>query len=431
MEVLTNPILKEAVYSQVLPSGLKVFVLPRPGYNKKYATFATHYGSVDSHFVVPDTGVDLQVPDGIAHFLEHKMFEEEFGNIFDRFAKLGASANAYTEYVATTYLFSATDNFEASLEVLLDFVQRPYFTDENVEKEKGIIEQEIRMYRDMPRWRVQENLLEALYHVHPVRINIAGSVESIYRINKDLLYQCYRTFYHPSNMVFLAVGDLDPERVIQQVADNQARKGFSPQSQIKRLYPEEPPSVRQREIVEEMVVSRPMLNLGFKDNATGYAGRRLLEKEVAVTTALEALLGKSSELYSRIYQEGLIDEGFGYEYMAERDYAAVIIGGETRDPQRLKDLLLEGIQQAQQQGVNEAAFERQRRKAVGGLISLFNSPENLAYQFNHFYFRETSLFDYQEVLEKLGPEDVNRSLREHLSPENLAVSVIKPKKTGV
>lgn len=429
MERLTDQTLQETFYFNTLPSGLKVYILPRPGYNQKYATFATHYGSIDSHFVVPGTDEAVLVPDGIAHFLEHKMFEEEEGNVFDRFARLGASANAYTEYTTTTYLFSATDNFEAGLEILLDFVQRPYFTDENVEKEKGIIEQEIRMYRDMPRWRVQENLLEALYHVHPVRINIAGTVDSIRRITKELLYQCYRTFYHPSNMVLLVVGDVDPEKVWEQVVANQSRKDFSQQPAIRRLYPQEPPTVSQKEIVEEMVVSRPILNLGFKDNDTGYAGRPLLEKEVAVSLGLAAILGKSSDLYAKIYEEGLIDEGFGFDYMVERDYAAAIVGGETRDPRRLQDLLLEGIRQAQEQGIDPAAFERQRRKAIGGLISLFNSPEELAYQFNHLYFRETNLFEYLEVLEELEVEDVNQRLRRHLSPENMAVSIIIPKRS--
>jgi predicted Zn-dependent peptidase len=263
-KVIENKLLKEKIFWQKVEPGLEVFVLPKRGYNKKYATFATRFGSIDSHFVVEGEGQELVVPDGVAHFLEHKLFEEKEGNVFDRFAKLGASSNAFTNFTNTAYLFSSTDNFEECLEILLDFVQQPYFTEENVEKEKGIIEQEIRMYEDNPQWRIFFNLLAALYQKHPVRKDIAGTVESIRQIDKDVLYQCYRTFYHPSNMAVFVVGDVDPDKTMKQVADNIARHGHAPLGEIKRFYPQEGPNLAEKFVSQELVVSQPIINLGIK-----------------------------------------------------------------------------------------------------------------------------------------------------------------------
>src|SRR5690606_38157317 len=214
--------LDEELTVGTLPNGLEVFVLRKPGFSKKYAVFSTRYGSIDRTFRHPGDGTWHTVPDGIAHFLEHKLFEEEGGNAFDRFAALGASANAYTSYTMTSYLFSCSDHFRENLDILLDYVQEPYFTDENVEKEKGIIEQEIRMYQDHAAYRTMRTLLNCLYHQHPVRIDILGSVESIRRIDKDTLYRCHEAFYHPSNMALFVVGEVDPGEVFELVEADMA-----------------------------------------------------------------------------------------------------------------------------------------------------------------------------------------------------------------
>ena len=327
-KIVENALLKEKIVWRRIEPGLEVFVLPKKGYKKKYATYSTNFGSIDSHFVVEGEGEELVVPDGVAHFLEHKLFEDEEGNVFDRFAKLGASSNAFTNFTNTTYLFSSTDHFEECFEILLDFVQNPYFTEESVEKEKGIIEQEIRMYEDNPGWRIFFNLLTALYRKHPVQKDIAGTVESISHIDKDVLYKCYRTFYHPSNMALFVVGDVDADKVLDQVAANIGRRNYSPLGEIKRIYPEEPRELEKEQVVQELVVSQPIMNLGFKDLDVGYDGERLFRRELATALVLDVVFGSSSKLYNELYEEGIIDDEFDAGYVAEKEY------GHTRSEER-------------------------------------------------------------------------------------------------
>ena len=417
--------LGEVIRKATVKGGLPVYVLPKKGFNKKYATFATKYGSVDVRFEIPETGEVLQVPDGIAHFLEHKLFEEEFGNVFDEFARLGASTNAYTTYTTTTYLFSTTDNFYECLRILVDFVQRPYFTDENVEKEKSIIEQEIRMYEDMPEVRVGSNLMRALYVRHPVRIDVVGTVESVRRITKEMLYKCYQTFYHPSNMALFVVGDVDPDRVFDEVAGRV--KESKPRTRpITRFFPEEPGAVGEHLVVQNMVVATPLIEMGFKDPEVGLGGRALLRKEVATRVLLEVLFGRGSEVYAELYEEGLLNDKFGSAYEAELEFAASFIGGESREPERLRDRLLGYIRKAKQNGLDRDAIERARRKLMGEFVSLFNSPEKLAYRFNAYHFKGINLFEYLEALREVTPEGIEERLNRHFDEERHAVSVIYP-----
>lgn len=223
MEKRVYETLHEELFYEKMDNGLDVYILPKKGFNKTYATFTTNYGSVDNQFVPLGKTEMKRVPDGIAHFLEHKLFEKEDGDVFQQFSKQGASANAFTTFTRTAYLFSSTDNVEKNLETLIDFVQSPYFSDKTVEKEKGIIGQEIRMYDDNPDWRVYFGAIESMYHNHPVKIDIAGTVESIAQITKELLYECYETFYHPSNMLLFVVGPVDEQKIMQQIRDNQAK----------------------------------------------------------------------------------------------------------------------------------------------------------------------------------------------------------------
>lgn len=245
MKQIPYPHLQETLYTEKMPGGLQVFILPKAGFKKTYATFTTRYGSVDNHFQV-EGREEIRVPDGIAHFLEHKMFEEPTGDIFSNFANKGASANAFTSFDRTTYLFTATEHIEDNLTTLIDFVQHPYFTDENVEKEKGIIGQEIQMYRDNPDWRSYYGLIEAMYSKHPIRIDIAGTVESISKITKGTLYECYNTFYHPSNMILFVVGGINPESIMELIRSNQAAKTFEPQGMIRRYFEQEPYEIQEK-----------------------------------------------------------------------------------------------------------------------------------------------------------------------------------------
>lgn len=429
MERLTYERLRETMYREHLPSGLTVEVVPKPGYHKRYATFAARYGSVDNCFVPPGAREETRVPDGIAHFLEHKMFEQADGNVFDRFAALGASVNAATTYTSTTYLFSTSDHFNECLELLLNFVQQPWFTPESVRKEQGIIAQEIRMYEDNPEWRLQDNLMKALYHRHPVRIDIAGTVESIQEIDPDVLYLCHRTFYHPANMVVLVVGDVRPEEVIAQVSDNVGRRGYEPRPAVVRRYPDEPPTLHEQRRAERLRVSLPLLALGFKDQPAA-PGRELLERATAIEIALRAIVGRSSDLYNRLYDQGLLDDSFGASYTGEVGYAHVIMGGETREPERLADALRAGIEQARERGVSAEDFERLRRAALGSFIAALQSPELIAHQATADFFRGFELFDRYDVLKALTLDQVNVRLREVFAPEKCAVSIIQPKQSG-
>lgn len=411
-----------------LDNGLSVFVMEKPGYSSKYAIFATHYGSNDSHFVLPGTDKRLEVPDGIAHFLEHKMFEEPEGSVFERFAELGASVNAYTNYFMTAYLFHTTENFVEAVEALLDFVQQPYFTDENVEKEKGIIEQEILMYLDHPSWRVQNNLLKGLYHYHPVRIDIAGTVDSIRRITKEMLYDCYNTFYHPSNMALFVIGDVNGSEVIELVTRNQDRKKYDSQPDIQRLYPEEPASVRQTVTVEELPVAVPLLALGFKETAGFPAGKELLKQEISTNILCHLVFGKSSRLYQELYESGLITEDFGASYSARPDYGYTIMGCPTPDPQSLYQALLSGIAAVQEQGISQEALERIKKKFIGLYAASFDNLGLIANRHLAYFFKGIDFFQYPDVLNEITVDDVNNRLQSHFALQNHAVSMILPVK---
>lgn len=416
--------LQETLYYERMDNGLDVYVLPKPGFQKTYATFSTKYGSIDNHFKVEGQNA-IQVPDGIAHFLEHKMFEEPEGDIFATFAQQGASANAFTTFDRTVYLFSSTARVEESLETLIDFVQRPYFTDENVEKEKGIIAQEINMYRDNPAWRSYFGLIEAMYQRHPVHIDIAGTVESIGTITKETLYTCYHTFYHPTNMLLFVVGGVDEQAIFELVRRNQSQKQFEPQGQIDRIFEAEPDAVQEARRVSKLPVSIPRCLFGCKEPRPGLEGRALLEYEIATRVMMDLLLGSSSPLNQTLYEEGLTTDSFGSEFNCSPDYAFSIMGGETKDPDRLVQRVQELIEQAKQKGFEMASFERIRNKAIGSYLRMLNSPEAIANEFTKFKFRDTDLFDIISVYESLKLEQVHQRLQEHFDWNRLAVSIVE------
>ncbi|ADH61194.1 peptidase M16 domain protein [Thermoanaerobacter mathranii subsp. mathranii str. A3] len=422
MQQLYNERIDEKILLQELDNGLKVYIMPKRDYTKQFAIFATRFGSNDSKFIAPGDTEVTEVPDGVAHFLEHKMFEEEEGSIFEQFSKLGASANAYTNFTTTAYLFASTENFYENLKLLVNFVQNPYFTDENVEKEKGIIAQEIRMYQDDPNWRVYFNALEALYHVYPVRKDIAGTIESISKISKEILYKCCYTFYHPENMVLFAVGDIDVDKTLDIIKENVRQE--KKQGEIKRIYPKEPLSVYEKEVVQDMQVSIPLFNLGFKDTDVGFGGKKLLKKNLEVQIGLEMVLGRSSDLYERLYNEGLIDSTFSFDYGGEIDYGYSIIGGQSKDPFKVRDIILNAINNLQ--FLKEEDFERIKKKYIGKFLRTFNSVDSIAYSFINFYMKEINLLDYLDVLYSISFEDVRERFQNHLREENSVLSVVNP-----
>ncbi|MBB6635325.1 EF-P 5-aminopentanol modification-associated protein YfmH [Cohnella thailandensis] len=418
------PQLQETLLHEKLDNGLDVFILPKPGFTKAYATFATSYGSVDNRF--KRAGHDeVRVPDGIAHFLEHKMFEEPEGDIFSTFASQGASANAFTSFDRTVYLFSATESIEKNVETLLDFVQNPYFTDENVEKEKGIIVQEINMYRDNADWRVYFGLIEALYTKHPVHIDIAGTPESVRSITKEMLYECYNTFYHPSNMSLFLVGGVDAEAMMERIKANQSRKTFGPGGEIERFFDEEPETVRTPRLETKLPVSLPKCMFGYKEIPGPQRGEEAIRRELASKLMLESLLGASSPLYQELYDDNLISDGFGYEYNTGPGYSFSVIGGETRDPDELIKRVTEALGQAAESGIDERIFERTRRKRIGSYLRMLNSPEAIAGEFTRYRSRGGDLFKLVEAYESLTIGELNARLREHVNPSRMSASIVR------
>lgn len=417
----------ENLYMECLPNGLKVYVVPKPGFQKTYATFSTHYGSVDNHFKVNNQEA-VQVPDGIAHFLEHKMFEEPEGDVFAEFANQGASSNAFTAFDRTVYLFSATESIEENLETLLDFVQHPYFTEESVEKEKGIIGQEIKMYEDNADWRSYFGLIEAMYVNHPVKIDIAGTVESIAEITKETLYSCYETFYHPSNMIVFIVGGIEPAEVFRTVRENQAKKSFPPIPTIERFYPEEPANVAKPRKEIQLPVAMPKCLFGFKETVNNLNGTDLLKREVTTQILLDILFSASSPLYQKLYNDGIINDSFGSEYTADPAYGYSIIGGDTPDPDQLIAVVQQELERIKQEGISEEAFLRSQRKKIGNFLRSLNSPEAIANQFTKYHFKNADLFEALPMLESIQHSDVQTRLEEHFVPEQMAVSIVKPHK---
>jgi len=415
--------LQETLYYEVMDNGLHVYILPKPGFQKTYATFATKYGSVDNHFQVEGQEA-VKVPDGIAHFLEHKMFEEPTGDIFATFASHGASANAFTSFDQTVYLFSATEYVNENIQTLVDFVQNPYFTDQNVEKEKGIIGQEIDMYADNPDWRVYFGLIEVMYQKHPVHIDIAGTVESIRTITKEMLYECYNTFYHPSNMLLFVVGGVDPQEVIDMVRSNQEQKDYKPQGSIQRFFEPEPEQVGEARREAKLAVSLPKCLFGFKETDVGLTGEKLLRRDMTTQLMMDLLFGSSTRLFQKLYDEDLISDSFGHEYNSSPQYAFSAIGGDTKDPDQLLARIREEVDAIVEKGFESTDFERARKKKIGGYLRMLNSPENIAHEFTRQQFRGGDFFNMLPLYESITLEDVNLRLREHIRWDHLAVSLV-------
>ncbi|QNU65724.1 insulinase family protein [Ruminiclostridium herbifermentans] len=417
----------EKLYKYEHSSGLKCLVIPKKGYSKKYATFSTKYGSVDNEFIIPGDKDTTRVPDGIAHFLEHKLFEQKDGSVMDKFAALGSRPNAYTSFNQTVYLFSCTDLFKENFDLLLNFVQNPYITEESVEREKGIIGQEINMYRDNPGWRVSFNLLEALYEKHPVKLDIAGSIESISKITKETLYKCYETFYHPSNMVVTVVGDVDHNQVFEQIEKNiQSTKKVS---EIKRIFPDESESLNKKYVEQIMPVPTPLFYIGFKDNNFNLQGTEILKYTVAIKLLLSMIIGKSSELYSNLYDKGLINSTFETDFSLESSYAYSMLGGESVNPEAVKDLLVKEIRRLQDNGLELNVFERLQKAAKGRFLRQFNSVESISRTFISLYFKGVTMFDYFNVYDTISFDYITDVFYKHFDIEKMALSVVKSSKT--
>ncbi|MCA1030138.1 insulinase family protein [Bacillus timonensis] len=427
MEKITFDQLQEELFHEKMENGLDVYILPKLGFNKTYATFTTKYGSVDNKFVPLGKKDVVSVPDGIAHFLEHKLFEKEDGDVFQTFSKQGASANAFTSFTRTAYLFSSTSNVENNLETLIDFVQSPYFTEKTVEKEKGIIGQEITMYDDNPDWRLYFGVIQNMFKEHPVKIDIAGTIDSISKITKDMLYECYETFYHPSNMLLFIVGPVDPKSMMNQIRSNQLKKEYKDMPEITRYFDVEPIGVAQKKQVLPMNVQSSKVLVGVKAKGTSRTGNDMLKHELSINLILDLLFGKSSNYYEALYNEGLIDETFSYDYTEEQGFGFAIVGGDTSDPEGLAKKLHEIMLNSSDFKVSSQELERVKKKKIGGFLRSLNSPEYIANQFTRYAFNEMNLFDVVSTMEALTEEDIKEAAKEFFCEECFTECHVVPK----
>ncbi|WP_010301344.1 EF-P 5-aminopentanol modification-associated protein YfmH [Kurthia senegalensis] len=427
MEKIHFDQLEETLYHETLPNGLDVYILPKQGFSKTFVTFTTKYGSIDRSFVPLGEEEAITVPDGIAHFLEHKMFEKEDGDVFQKFSEYGASANAFTSFTRTAYLFSATNHIEQSTNTLLDFVQQPYFTEQTVNKEKGIIGQEIQMYDDQPDWRVYFGSIENLYEQHPVKIDIAGTVESIDGITAEHLYTCYNTFYHPSNMLLFAIGNVDPEQMMETIRTNQANKTFAEPQPIERIVVDEPKEAAVSNRVLHMDVQKPKAYVSFKAREVSLQGIAMMKHELAIELALDLMYGRSSDFYEEVYQKGWIDESYSYDFSLEEGFGFAMVGSDTAHPVELQ----EGVKRVMNDAAKELPFtqedlDRVKRRKIGFTLRALNSLEFIANQFTRYKFNDMNLFDIVPVIEQLTIADVERAMTSITGESQQSTFTIEP-----
>ena len=422
MKIIENSKVKEKLYVEKLENGLTVMIIPKKGIQKKYVIWGTNYGSNDSKFVVPGETNETEVPKGVAHFLEHKMFEQESGiNSLDTLTALGVDANAYTTNDHTAYLFECTENFYPALDELMDYVQQPYFTDENVEKEKGIIGQEIMMYDDYPEWKVYLNAMEAMYHEHPVKLDITGTIETISHIDKDILYKCYNTFYNPSNMAMVICGDFEPEALLEEVKKRLIDKKAN--GEIKRIYPEEKETIAKEKIEQNMDVSQPLFTIGIKDKLADTKER--VRKHIAIEILLNMIIGKSSKLYKELYDEGILFATPGIDYEFARGYAHILITGQSPEPEKVYEKFKNTIAKIKESSIDSAEFNRIKKRIYGEYVKEYNDTADIARMFLADFFKEINSFDYLEEITTINEQYAEQILKEVFDDKNMIISVIK------
>ncbi len=407
------------------PTGLDIFIWKMENYSTTHALFGTKYGSINTKFKTKDEPDFITVPNGIAHYLEHKLFENEDCDVFKLYAKTGASANAYTSFDKTAYLFSCTDNVYESLEILLSFVQNPYFTPENVQKEQGIIGQEIRMYDDNAGWRVFFNMLGGLYHNHPVKIDIAGTVESIAEINADLLYKCYYTFYNLNNMVLSIAGNVDEDKVLE-MCDRLLKNNENPE--LITAFEEEPETVYKSEVTQKLEIAMPMFHVGFK--AKPEKGLDAVRAEIETNFVLSLLADESSEFYRKLYDEGIINSSFSSEVFMGDGYFCSIFAGESRTPRLVRDKIIEEINRCKKDGLDEERFNIIKKSYYGALIRDLNDAEAIATIMLNAGMEKLSAFDVIETVAAVKFEDVQKRLEKQFNTENVTLSIIEPLDKG-
>ena len=424
MQLIESLKIKEKAYIEKLDNGMTVIIIPKHNLDKKYIIWGTNFGSIDNRFIMPKTKEEVFIPDGVAHFLEHKLFEQPNGtNSLDTLMALGLDANAYTTNDHTAYLFECTNNFYEGLDELMDYVQHPYFTDENVEKEKGIIGQEIKMYDDEPSWRLYMNAMDCMYKENPIKIDIAGSVESISKITPDVLYKCYNTFYNPSNMIMVVCGNFKPEELLKEIKKRLVPK--EEQGEIKRIYPAKEKTINKSYKEINMQVSTPIFVIGYKD-ADGMTDD-IVKKHIAIEILLNMIIGKSSETYKNLYESGDLLSKPDTDYEFSKEYAHILISGKSENPEKIKERIEKTVEDYIKNGLDEEQFNRSRKKIYGDYVVEYNNVGDIARMFLADKMKGINSFDYIEKFNEVTKEYTEDTLKNVFNSENMIMSVVKRK----
>ncbi len=418
MEIIQNDQIKEKVYIDILDNGMKIIIIPKENTEKKYIIWGTKFGSIDNHFIEPKTGKEIKVPDGVAHYLEHKMFEQENGvDSLYKLMSLGLDANAYTTNDHTAYLFGGTNNFYEGLDELMDYVQHPYFTDENVEKERGIIGQEIGRYDDEPTWKLYVNMMDCLYTNNPIKLDIAGTVESISQITKETLYSCYNTFYHPSNMIMCISGNFNPEQILEEV-----KKRLLPREkigEIKRIYPPYENKINKKIKEQKMDVNIPLFITGFRDILEN---ENKVKKQIAIEIILNSLIGKSSKIYQEMYNEGLLMSPLDFDHEFSDEYSHIIISGQSENPEKVNEKIVNVLINSE---IRNEDFWRSKRALYGEYLSEYDDVETIGRMFLQDSIRGINSLEYIDVFKNIDLQYVNRIKKEIFKEDMSALSIVR------
>ena len=422
MEKKFYPQVGETLYKTKLPCGLTVAVLPRPGFSKKLCYFVADFGAIHTEFAMD--GKAYSVPAGVAHYLEHKLFDMPGRDVVEEFSSMVATPNAFTGYDMTAYYFSCTEHFEENLRLLLEFVTTPYFTEESVAKEQGIIGQEIGMNADSPEIRLFELLVGAMYETHPIRTPILGTRESIAQITPEILTACHRAFYRPENMLLCVVGDVDAHKV-GEIAEEMLRDIPSPQVTAVRSW-DEKITVTTGDVSRQMEVAMPMFHLGFKCRPLP-DGEPGVKMEIIGDLAAEALFGESSPLYLQLYEQGLIDASFGGGFETVEGMALLTASGDSEDPAAVRDAILAEAERLAKEGIPEADFLRMQRSALGRRIRSLDSFESTCFRLCAYHFSQFDYFEIPGIYRQVTREDLTAFLQTVVTRERMCMAVITPK----
>ena len=418
----------EETYITTLKNGLKVYICKKPGFERKLGMFGTKYGSLINEFVDIKTGEKLKVPDGIAHFLEHKLFEQEGANALDLFSKIGVSSNAYTSFDQTVYYFETIEKFEESIKLLIQLIKTPYFTDENVEKEQGIIGQEISMYDDEPNYAVYFNALKGMYKTHPVKVDIAGTIESISHITKDLLYTCYNTFYSAQNMFFLVIGDVDVEKTVALIEENIKiyEKDFDSKKEIKKIetyIPHEETKINQKNVTRNMDIYMPMICMGYKLDVV--KNDDIIKRQLLADIVSELYFSRSSDFFEEEYKKGIINDPVEFELEATKEFSHALLIASSEKIDVLKDDILKYIENIKLNQIDHSKFELIKKKMIGSQIALIDNYNYTYRKIIDSIVNETNLYGETKILKEINENDIKEFLK-LFTLDNLTISTIYP-----